>query len=92
MKTCELCGRQGDDPYFEEHHLWPVKTRRKTKDTIVVDRQCGDQIHLMFTNQELQQKYHTLEDLKEGMTLYISWVKDKPLESHFPMAKKKRRN
>ena len=92
MKTCELCGRQGDDSLFEEHHLFPIKTRRKTDETITVDRPCGDQIHLMFTNQQLQKDLHTRTALITAMSSYIDWVYTKPIESHFSVAKKKRRN
>ncbi len=88
---CQLCGREGEPRYFEEHHLFPVRTRRKDHTTILVCRQCGDQVHLMFTNQQLQQGLNTLEELKSAMWKYLDWVKDKPIDSHFSVAKKKRK-
>lgn len=88
---CELCGREGDDKYFEKHHLFPVKTRRQTEETITVCTTCADEIHLLFTNQELQSKYHTLESLSKAMSDYLKWIKKRPIETHYSMQKKKRK-
>lgn len=45
----------------------------------------------MFTNQQLQAGLNTLEELKSAMWKYLDWVRDKPIDSHFSVAKKKRR-
>ena len=89
---CPICMREGDARYFEKHRLFPVRTRRTSDEGIMVCHNCADQIHLMFTNQQLQRDLHTLMDLKIAMTSYVEWVQDKPIETHFSMAKKKRHN
>lgn len=88
---CSICRREGDAKYFEKHHLFPVRTRRTSDEGIMVCHNCADQIHLMFTNQQLQKDLHTLTDLIFAMQSYIDWVCTKPLETHFSMAKKKRK-
>lgn len=95
MKKCELCGREGDDGFFEYHHLWPGKHRRikvdRKEDTIVVCRNCGDAIHQQLSNQELRMNYDTLEKLKIRLAPFISWVKLQPINTHITMKKKKRK-
>lgn len=90
LAKCELCGREGECIYFEKHHLEPQKSKSKI---ITVCRQCGDQIHLFFTNSELKNKLNTIESLQnnEKMLKYIKWIRKKPIEKHFSVAEKKRR-
>lgn len=92
---CQLCGREGPDYYFEKHHLFPGAQRRRSKsrenDFIWVDRTCGDQIHQMFTNQQLRNELDSVEALRAAMQTYISWVRKKPIEASVTMARKKRR-
>lgn len=89
---CEICDRESDNALlFEKHHLFPVKTRRKSEETLLVCKTCGDQIHLLFPNHVLQSSLNTLEALRENMAPYRKWVASKPIESSFSMQKKKRR-
>lgn len=95
MKTCELCGRSGDDALFERHHLFPGKHRRikldKRDDIIWVDKACGDAIHQQLTNQQLRDTYSSLEMLKEALFSFITWVQKQPIDSSICMKKKKRK-
>ena len=95
MSTCEICGRSGDDALFEKHHLHPGKHRRKRvgreEDTILVCKSCGDQIHQMFTNNQLRTELDSAEALRTAMQTYISWVRKKPIEAPVTMKRKKRR-
>lgn len=93
---CEICHRTSDDDqYFEKHHLFPGKHRRVAKDrkddTIDVCRDCGDQIHLMFDNNELRTELDSLEALKKAMGGFAKWVSDRPLERRVSMKRKKRK-
>lgn len=91
---CLICARTSEDEkLFEFHHLEPVASRRKTKEKVRVCTQCADQIHLLFTNHELRSGLNTLEALKanERMQKYVDWVKEKPIESRFVVARKKKR-
>lgn len=86
---CSICKREGDSYYFEKHHLIP----QSNSDTIDVCIQCGDQLHLLFDNNFLKTELNTLEKIKqnEQVKKYVSWVRNKPIERHFTVAKKKRR-
>jgi len=84
---CQLCER--DVEKLEFHHFYPGKRRRKDNSGINVCIQCGDQIHLMFSNQELRIKYHTLDILREGMHIYINWIQNKPDVRYTVKRKKK---
>jgi hypothetical protein len=79
---------------MEEHHLYPGKHRRtKTDrdDTILVDRDCGDQIHLMFDNRELRDDLDSVETLRIAMEPFIQWVWKRPLDRKVTMKRKKRK-
>jgi len=73
---CQLCERNVEE--LEFHHFYPGRKRRKNDTGINVCLQCGDQIHIMFSNQELRSKYYTLDTLREGMHSYINWIQNKP--------------
>ena len=93
---CTLCRRESDDAkYFEDHHLYPGKQRRtkvdRKEDTILVCRDCGDQIHEMFDNKELRTDLDSLEALREAMGPFIRWVKDRPMDRKVNMKRKKRK-
>jgi hypothetical protein len=88
---CVICQREAERLVF--HHLEPGKLRRRTKEGIRVCHQCGDQVHLMFTNWELRTQYNALEKLLASPRLqrYIEWVKDRPVEARYTLKRKKRR-
>lgn len=87
---CSICRREGEEEYFEKHHLVP---QNKNSETINVCHQCGDQIHLLFDNGYLKNNLSNLEDIinNERMKKYISWIGKRPIERKFSVAKKKRR-
>ena len=79
--TCELCLRvvpdeRIDDPeVVQEHHLIPEN--RGESPTVTLCRPCHDQIHAVFTNDELAAEYDTIEALREADRLagYIEWIR-----------------
>jgi hypothetical protein len=76
--NCELCDREfPSSKYSEKHHLEP---RRRKGETIVVCIDCGNQIHELFTNQELNYTLNTLEALRKhpAMQKWIQWVRKRP--------------
>jgi 5-methylcytosine-specific restriction endonuclease McrA len=56
---CPLCGRPNVDP--TDHHLVPKS--RGGKDTKSICRDCHKAIHAVFTNEELETTYNTVEAL-----------------------------
>ncbi|WP_309381038.1 HNH endonuclease [Cerasicoccus frondis] len=73
--ACSLCGRATPAKHAEKHHLVP-RSKGGT-DTIDVCRNCGDQVHKLFSNNELRDEYNTLEKLRTapGMEKWIRWVR-----------------
>lgn len=60
-EPCPLCRRPNDDP--TDHHLIPKSRGGTTTETIC--RDCHKAIHALFTNQELEASYSTVEALLE---------------------------
>lgn len=89
--VCCLCKRDGEDHFFEKHHLTPQD--RKDSDVIIVCHQCGDQIHLLFDNTMLKKDLSDLYSIvtNERFAKYLHWVRKKPLEKHFSVKRKKRK-
>ena len=85
---CQLCERE--ILQTEKHHLTP---QNRKSETINVCAQCGDQLHLMFSNKKLKRDLNTLDKLKSDpiISKYINWVKTKPVNSNFCIKKKKRK-
>ena len=79
MKTsgieCALCGRLTPARYAEKHHLVP-RSKGGTE-TIDVCNACGDQVHRLFSNKELAERFHTVAALKSDprMQKWIRWVR-----------------
>lgn len=73
---CPICDREiSDKRYQEKHHLTPVAKGGKDTKPVCID--CGDQIHMLFTNNELRDTYNTIELLKQHpqMQKWIRWVR-----------------
>jgi 5-methylcytosine-specific restriction protein A len=79
--TCELCRRvipveRIDDPQaVQRHHLRPEE--RKTSPTVTLCRPCHDQIHAVFSNEELRASFDSIDALQSADRLadYLSWIR-----------------
>lgn len=87
--NCSICQRFTPDEYIERHHLVPKS--KKGKDTIDVCCDCGDQLHQLFTNKELKNKFNSLDKLlaESKVQNWIKWVQTKRFGIN--MARKKGR-
>lgn len=82
---CELCGIECD---LTKHHLVPQsKSKNKYREIkedpsnyLWICRSCHDQIHAMFSNNELRDKYFTKELLMENEEFrrFVDWKKKHP--------------
>lgn len=80
--TCQLCRRRipveeiDDSGVVQRHHLRPE--RRETSPVVELCRPCHDQIHAVFTNEELRESYDTIETLRDADRLdgYLSWIRN----------------
>jgi hypothetical protein len=79
--TCTLCRRvvpdeRIDDPaVVQEHHLVPEN--RAESPTVTLCRPCHEQVHALFTNEELRESYDTVEALRAAPRLadYLAWIR-----------------
>ncbi|PSP84034.1 hypothetical protein BRC83_06180 [Halobacteriales archaeon QS_1_68_17] len=65
-----------DDPAaVQEHHLRPE--RRAESPTATLCRPCHEQVHALFTNEELRESYDTTEKLRAADRLadYLDWIR-----------------
>jgi len=71
---CTICKRKVPPQFQEKHHLVPKS--RKGKKTILVCSNCGNQLHKLFTNREMERTYHTVEAIigDERVQKWIKWV------------------
>jgi hypothetical protein len=69
-----------------------VPKSRKGRETIKVCTNCGDQLHRLFTNKEMEKIYNTVEAIlaDERVQKYVKWVRKKK-NFHVPKKVKKRR-
>jgi hypothetical protein len=86
---CELCEREGC--HLTKHHLVPrARHNKKVKREQTWDernriawicRPCHSQLHMFYTEKELERKYNTLELLKEQPEVqkWIAWISTKHL-------------
>ena len=64
----------------EKHHAKPKCRGGKDIHTILVCRDCGDQIHQLFTNKELDKQFNTVTALlsDDRIKKWRDWVWNKP--------------
>jgi 5-methylcytosine-specific restriction endonuclease McrA len=89
--ACSICGRIAPDAScMERHHLVPQG--RAGKDTIPVCVDCGNQIHMLFSNNDLRYKYNTLEALlsDERVQKWVRWIRKRPYFGVCAKEKKRR--
>ena len=75
-QACALCGRELPSAACgERHHLVP--RAKKGRDTVLVCIDCGDQLHQLFTNQELKRTYNSLAALRDEPRVqrWIAWIR-----------------
>jgi len=72
MGECAICERSVETT---RHHLTPQN--RKESPVARICDPCHRQIHAVFTNHELKQRFNTVADLKESeeMQKFASWIR-----------------
>jgi hypothetical protein len=86
---CSLCCREVPGPqYLEKHHSVPAAKGGKKTELVCID--CGDQIHVLFTNNELRDLYNTIDKLQEHPKVQI-WVKWVRKQKNFGICMKKKK-
>lgn len=79
MKLCSICHRKCSDEFIEKHHLIPKQKGGKHSGVISVCVDCGNQLHNLFTNKQLQKDYNTLEKIINNSSVqkWIKWIRKK---------------
>jgi 5-methylcytosine-specific restriction endonuclease McrA len=79
-ELCPICKRKIPDDQRDKHHLVPrVKGGRETE---FMHRICHRQIHALFSEAELAQKYATIDALLQHPDLqkFVTWIQSKPVD------------
>jgi len=77
--SCLLCERPIPHAvYAEKHHLVPRAKRGKITVQVCID--CGNQIHQLFSNNELRDTYNTIDALKADPKVqkWVHWIQNRP--------------
>lgn len=75
---CPLCERPIPKPVQDKHHLVP--RLKGGTETEMMHRICHRQIHALFSEAELAQRYNTVDALltHPDIQKFVAWVKSKP--------------
>ena len=75
-----MCDRPVPRSQRDEHHLVPKSKGGKL--TVVLHRMCHRQLHALFTETQLAEKYRTIEALRadKDVSEFVQWVQTKPDE------------
>jgi hypothetical protein len=73
--VCPICLHAYPVTELTRHHLVPRS--RRGKETVLLCRHCHRQIHALFSEQELERSFGTLEKLlaAEDMQPWITWIR-----------------
>lgn len=76
---CPLCNRIIPEEQESKHHLIPKSKGGEKEDIVIIHIACHRQIHMVFTNNELDDYYYTVERIKEHseMEKFINWISKK---------------
>lgn len=102
--NCPICQRDTPEYCQEEHHLIPkaickrqkyhgLPQLKKDNRTITVCVDCGNQLHKLFTEKELADRYNTLDKILEqpSVQTWAKWVGKKPSSFYINCSTKKKR-
>jgi hypothetical protein len=91
--VCPLCRREIPSRRLAiAHHLVPCHKGGSKGEKVLLCKPCGEQVHQLFDNRELRDKYNTLELLlaNERVQEWAAWA-NKQKDFNCCMKAKKRR-
>lgn len=88
---CPICGRESDNT-LSEHHLIPRS--KKGRETVTLHRICHDQVHALWTENELARDFNTIDKIMSDprMQKFAKWAHKKPLGFISPAKMSNKRN
>ena len=77
LQTFSLCERQVPPSLITLHHLVPKERGGKAEHRTPMCKPCHKQLHAIFTNRELEQRYASLEALwsAEPLQAFLRWIR-----------------
>ncbi len=86
-KLCPICET---DELAVRHHIIPV-SRKEVTEIVLVCMDCGNQVHMLYTNKELE-SFGDLDTLlkQPDMVKYVEWKKKHPGDHSYKASKKVR--
>lgn len=87
---CPICERHIPDYLMTKHHLIPRS--KGGKDIEFICLACHNQIHLLFSNRELESNLNNVQKIQNHtkMKSFIQWIRKRPAET-IPNKKKSNR-
>ncbi len=84
-QTCSLCLRQVPSRLITLHHLTPKQRGGKAEHRTPMCKPCHRQLHALFTNKELEQKYASIPALREAEALqpFLRWIRKQKADRVF---------
>lgn len=81
-EVCQLCEREVPAGMITLHHLKPKARGGKAEDRTPLCKQCHKQLHAVFSNKELEQRYATIESLRSAESLqpFLKWVRKQKVD------------
>jgi 5-methylcytosine-specific restriction protein A len=79
--VCRLCERMVPRGMITLHHLTPRQKGGKAEDRTPLCKPCHKQLHAVFSNAALAQRYGTVDSLRQAEPLqpFLRWIrKQKP--------------
>ncbi len=93
-KICVICERElGHEKIISKHHLIPKSVGGRHSPTILIHNICHQKIHSVFSEKQLRDEYHTVENLRnhEAIKKFIKWVAKKDKDFYQRNKRMKRR-
>lgn len=76
VHSCALCERVVPQSLITLHHLLPKERGGKAEHRLPFCKPCHKQVHAVFSNKQLADAYHTIEQLRGAPELatFLSWI------------------
>ena len=87
-EACSLCERKVPPTLITQHHLTPKERGGKAEHKTPMCKPCHKQLHAVFTNKELEQRYASIEALRSAESLqpFLKWIRKQRAERVFQTA------
>ncbi len=84
-QECTLCGRVVPKRIITLHHLKPRQKGGTAEERTPLCKPCHKQVHAVFTNTELAQRFHTLPLIRdaEKMQPFLKWIRKQKTDRDF---------